>query len=225
MTGGASRGRPCPSETPCQNKPKRKYSLRNRRCRPPASSSNSTPVSRTSSRWPSERVFPCDDEAYYDWFRQEQIAWLRTRCEARTAANGRPSDARRWPSSISHCPNTPRHGGTPTTAGSAAPPRTNAPGRSIRACSPRSSKRAASWPPSRDTTTTSTIWRPTGNLSRLRPLLGRRHTYNNLRPGVRLLVLTEGERGFETWIREDDGRKVDHARFADGRITEIPAKR
>ena len=46
-----------------------------------------------------------------------------------------------------------------------------------------------------------------------------------LRPGVRLLVLTEGERGFETWIREDDGRKVDHARFADGRITEIPAKR
>lgn len=58
MTGGASRGRPCPSETPCQNKPKRKYSLRNRRCRPPASSSNSTPVSRTSSRWPSERVFP-----------------------------------------------------------------------------------------------------------------------------------------------------------------------
>ena len=50
-------------------------------------------------------------------------------------------------------------------------------------------------------------------------------TYNNLRPGVRLLVLTEGERGFETWIREDDGRKVDHARFADGRITEIPAKR
>ena len=50
-------------------------------------------------------------------------------------------------------------------------------------------------------------------------------TYNTLRPGVRLLVLTEGERGFETWIREDDGRKVDHARFADGRITEIPAKR
>lgn len=63
MTGGASRGRPCPSETPCQNKPKRKYSLRNRRCRPPASSSNSTPVSRTSSRWPSERVFPCGDDA------------------------------------------------------------------------------------------------------------------------------------------------------------------
>ena len=38
-------------------------------------------------------------------------------------------------------------------------------------------------------------------------------TYNNLRPGVRMLVLTEGARGFETWIREDDGRMVDHARF------------
>ena len=32
-------------------------------------------------------------------------------------------------------------------------------------------------------------------------------TYNNLRPGVRLLVLTEGERGFETWIHERDGSR------------------
>ena len=50
-------------------------------------------------------------------------------------------------------------------------------------------------------------------------------TYNNLRPGVRLLRLTEGERRFETWIREDDGRTVDGARFAEGKITqnkEIP---
>ena len=37
-------------------------------------------------------------------------------------------------------------------------------------------------------------------------------TYNNLRHGVRMLVLTEGERGFETWIRERDGRIVDHVR-------------
>ena len=50
-------------------------------------------------------------------------------------------------------------------------------------------------------------------------------TYNDLRPGVRLLVLTEGERGFETWIREDDGRMVDHARFSDGKITEIAVER
>lgn len=50
-------------------------------------------------------------------------------------------------------------------------------------------------------------------------------TYNDLRPGVRLLVLTEGERGFETWIREDDGRMVDHARFQHGEITEIAVER
>ena len=50
-------------------------------------------------------------------------------------------------------------------------------------------------------------------------------TYNNLRPGVRLLLLTEGERGFETWIREDDGRMVDHARFAEGKIMEIAVER
>ena len=50
-------------------------------------------------------------------------------------------------------------------------------------------------------------------------------TYNDLRPGARLLVLTEGERGFETWIREDDGRMVDHARFGDGKITEIAVER
>lgn len=50
-------------------------------------------------------------------------------------------------------------------------------------------------------------------------------TYNNLRPGVRMLVLTEGTRGFETWIREDDGRMVDHARFDEGKITEISVER
>lgn len=50
-------------------------------------------------------------------------------------------------------------------------------------------------------------------------------TNNNLRPGVRMLVLTEGARGFETWIREDDGRMVDHARFYEGKITEISVER
>lgn len=46
-------------------------------------------------------------------------------------------------------------------------------------------------------------------------------TYNNLRPGIRLLVLTEGERGFETWIHERDGRIADHVRFRDGRISKV----
>lgn len=46
-------------------------------------------------------------------------------------------------------------------------------------------------------------------------------TYNNLRPGARLIVLKEGERSFDTWILEDDGRRVDCVRFSDGKITKI----
>ncbi len=46
-------------------------------------------------------------------------------------------------------------------------------------------------------------------------------TYNNLRHGVRVLVLTEGERGFETWIRERDGRIVDRVVFRDGKIVKL----
>lgn len=46
-------------------------------------------------------------------------------------------------------------------------------------------------------------------------------TYNNLRSGVRLIRLTEGDRGFESWIREDDGRVVDHVRVAEGQIVKI----
>lgn len=44
-------------------------------------------------------------------------------------------------------------------------------------------------------------------------------TYNNLRPGARVIRLRPGERSFETWIVEDDGRVVDRAMFKDGIIT------
>ena len=43
-------------------------------------------------------------------------------------------------------------------------------------------------------------------------------TYNNLRPGSRLIVLEEGQRAFRSWILEDDGRVVDRMRFQDGQI-------
>ena len=46
-------------------------------------------------------------------------------------------------------------------------------------------------------------------------------TYNNLRPGVRILVLTEGERGFETWIHERDGRIADHVEFRGGKVVKV----
>lgn len=43
-------------------------------------------------------------------------------------------------------------------------------------------------------------------------------TYNNLRPGARLIVVEEGKQGFESWILEDDGRVVDHMSFKEGRV-------
>lgn len=43
-------------------------------------------------------------------------------------------------------------------------------------------------------------------------------TYNNLRPGVRMIELHEGDHGFVSWIREDDGRVVDRVRVVEGKI-------
>ena len=65
----------------------------------------------------------------YGWFTQEQVGWFRARSAAYTAANGGESRCRRWRFSISPCPNTSLHGGTPTIRMSAVPPRMNAPGR------------------------------------------------------------------------------------------------
>lgn len=42
--------------------------------------------------------------------------------------------------------------------------------------------------------------------------------YNNLRPGARIIVVHEGQRSFESWILEDDGRIVDNMTFKDGKI-------
>lgn len=42
--------------------------------------------------------------------------------------------------------------------------------------------------------------------------------YNNLRPGARIIVVNEGHRSFDSWIREDDGRVVDKMTFKDGKI-------
>lgn len=64
----------------------------------------------------------------YGWFTQEQVGWYRARSAAYTAANGgKPLPALAF--SISPCPNTSLHGGTPTIRMSAVPPRMNAPGR------------------------------------------------------------------------------------------------
>ena len=44
-------------------------------------------------------------------------------------------------------------------------------------------------------------------------------TYNNLRPGSRLIVVEEGQRAFSSWILEDDGREVHKMKFKDGVIS------
>lgn len=43
-------------------------------------------------------------------------------------------------------------------------------------------------------------------------------TYNNFRPGSRLIVVEEGQRAFSSWILEDDGRVVHRMKFEDGAI-------
>ena len=43
-------------------------------------------------------------------------------------------------------------------------------------------------------------------------------TYNNFRPGSRLIVIEEGQRAFSSWILEDDGRVVHRMKFEDGAI-------
>lgn len=42
---------------------------------------------------------------------------------------------------------------------------------------------------------------------------GTNNTYNHLPPGGRIFLLRQGAKGFETWIREEDGRVVRHVRF------------
>lgn len=43
-------------------------------------------------------------------------------------------------------------------------------------------------------------------------------TYTNLRPGVRLIVLTEGKRSYESWVHERDGRIINKFEYKDGKI-------
>lgn len=43
-------------------------------------------------------------------------------------------------------------------------------------------------------------------------------TYTTFRSGVRVIVLEEGKRAFETWILEDEGRIVNRARYENGQL-------
>ena len=185
------------------------------------------PVLDSTARKPAAVLYCLDSHDYstlpgikgYGWFEQEQIAWLRGRCAARTSENGgtplpglaffhiplaeyvtawcNPGNPRIGRAAEKECPGVLNPGMFAAMAES----------RSI-------------------------MGTFTGHDHDIDYLVaeqgialgygrssGDNTTYNNLRPGARVIVLHEGERGFETWIREDDGRRVDYAWYAGGRFS------
>ena len=161
----------------------------------------------------------------YDWFRPEQVAWLRDRCTARRTANG----GRAVPSLAFF------HIVLPEYLSAWRNPSNSHIGRAAEDECPGALNTGMFAAMVESGSVMGTFVGHDHDIDYLVAdkgiclgygrFSGDNTTYNNLRPGVRLLLLTEGERGFETWIREDDGRMVDHARFAEGKITEIAVER
>ena len=161
----------------------------------------------------------------YDWFRAEQVAWLRDRCTARRTANG----GRAVPSLAFF------HIVLPEYLAAWRNPSNTHIGRAAEAECPGALNTGMFAAMIETGSVAGTFVGHDHDIDYLVAekgvclgygrFSGDNTTYNNLRPGVRLLLLTEGERGFETWIREDDGRMVDHARFVEGKITEIAVER
>lgn len=161
----------------------------------------------------------------YDWFRPEQVAWLRDRCTARRTANG----GRAVPSLAFF------HIVLPEYLSAWRNPSNSHIGRAAEDECPGALNTGMFAAMVESGSVMGTFVGHDHDIDYLVAdkgvclgygrFSGDNTTYNNLRPGVRLLLLTEGERGFETWIREDDGRMVDHARFAEGKIMEIAVER
>ena len=157
----------------------------------------------------------------YGWFTPEQVAWLRHDCTARTVARGgRPLPAL----AFFHIP-------LPEYASAWRNPANGRIGRAAEEECPgalNTGMRAALVEPG------SILGAFAGHDHDIDYLVceygtvlgygrfsGDDTTYNNLRPGVRIIELDEGARAFTTWIREDDGRTVDAARLSGGTLTEI----
>jgi len=161
----------------------------------------------------------------YGWFTQEQVAWLRARCEARTAeAGGVPVPALAF-----------FHIALPEYAAAWRNPDNTHIGRAAEDECPGALNAGMFAAMAETGSVMGTFVGHDHDIDYLVAekgiclgygrFSGDNTTYNNLRPGARVLVLTEGERGFETWIREDDGRIADHARFEKGKIIEIEQER
>lgn len=156
----------------------------------------------------------------YGWFAQEQVAWLRARCEARTAAaGGRPVPALAF-----------FHIALPEYVAAWRNPDNTHIGRAAEEECPGALNAGMFAAMAETGSVMGTFVGHDHDIDYLVAekgiclgygrFSGDDTTYNNLRPGVRIVELRAGERGFRTWIREDDGRLVDRARFEEGKIIE-----
>ena len=184
------------------------------------------PVVDSAARKPAAVLYCLDSHDYstlpgiegYGWFEQEQIAWLRGRCAARTSENGgTPLPALAF-----------FHIALPEYVAAWRNPDNSRIGRAAEEECPGvlNPGMFAAMAESRSVMGTFVghdhdidyLVAEQGIALGYGRFSGDNTTYNNLRPGARVIVLSEGVRGFETWIREDDGRIVDHVRFEGGKI-------
>lgn len=184
------------------------------------------PVVDSAARKPAAVLYCLDSHDYstlpgiegYGWFEQEQVAWLRGRCAARTSENGgTPLPALAF-----------FHIALPEYVAAWRNPDNSRIGRAAEEECPGvlNPGMFAAMAESRSVMGTFVghdhdidyLVAEQGIVLGYGRFSGDNTTYNNLRPGARVIVLSEGVRGFETWIREDDGRIVDHVRFEGGKI-------
>lgn len=184
------------------------------------------PVVGSVARKPAAVLYCLDSHDYstlpgvegYGWFEQEQIAWLRDCCAARTSENGgTPLPALAF-----------FHIALPEYVAAWRNPDNSRIGRAAEEECPGvlNPGMFAAMVESRSVMGTFVghdhdidyLVAEQGIALGYGRYSGDNTTYNNLRPGARVIVLNEGVRGFETWIREDDGRIVDHVRFEGGKI-------
>ena len=185
------------------------------------------PVLGHSDDTPAAALYCLDSHDYstvegiggYGWFTREQIEWLRGSCEARTAARGgAPLPALAFFHIVLPEAGMEWHMGSGSRVGRRAEnecPGALNPGM-FAAMAETGSVLGVFVGHDHDN---DYIVAHHGIALGYGRFSGGNTTYNNLRPGARVIVLHEGERGFETWIREDDGRRVDYAWYAGGRFS------
>lgn len=186
-------------------------------------------------------VFCMDSHAYstvlgketYDWFTPDQVRWLGERCKARTAADGKaaPSLAffhiplMEYVDAYEQCSN-PREGGNPSGL------LTGIRGESV-CCGGLNTGMFAAMRESGSVIGVSAghdhdndfIASYKGIALCYGRFSGANTVYNHLPQGARVFLLKEGERGFESWIREDGDRITRHVKFDGETVKNAPRDR